>query len=85
VFAELQASKVKVPETFPESLVVGDVMPGESGINMPWLTAFSGWVHSTAFKHLEAFGTSNKANAFHQVVGDSGGVVKTVTQLEVSV
>ena len=52
---------------------------------MSWLATFSGWVNSTAFKHLEAFGTSDEANAFYQIFGDSGGVVETMPQLEVSV
>ena len=85
MFAESESTKVKVPELFTESLIVANVVSKHDRVNVPWKSALFVVMKTTALEDLEAFGTNHKANVFHLIIGDCGGIVEAVAEFEVRV
>ena len=73
---------MKVPELFTESLIVANVVSRHDRVNVPWKSALFVVMKATALEDLEAFGTNHKANVFHLIIGDCGGIVEAMAELK---
>ena len=83
MFAERQASKIKVPETISEGLVVAEVMAVQGFVNVSGLAAFLRWVNAAPFEYFVTFGTCHKPDGLNKFIRGRGVVVKAVLVLKV--